>query len=126
MAQHSQDVRTPVSGRVLALDFDGVLHTHPYNGGVMPGQPHPGAQDFVHSMVRSGWSVIVHSARSDSAASRSVIQRWLQIHGFPALYVTNRKPQGTAVYLDDRAMRFNGTWPTPTQVDSYATPWHQQ
>lgn len=103
---------------VIALDFDGVLHsyTRGYTGPEPLDPPVEGAVEFCHWLARNGFNPVVVTARirSGSTATRDwvVVQKWLQRHKFPPMTVTNRKV-AAALYIDDRGWRFTGPscWP---------------
>lgn len=111
--------------RGVAVDFDGVLHS--YTSGwkgaeIVPDAPVPGGQEFVRDLMYAGYTPVVHSSRASSHAGRDAIVSWLQYHGFPEMHVTQFKP-AALVYLDDRAMRFNGRWPSIPEIEVASIPW---
>lgn len=111
----------------IVVDFDGVLHSYiaGWKGAdVIPDEPTPGAQAFVRTMLDAGWDVVIVSTRAREPDGRRAIVTWLAAHDFPALDVQHEKPPAL-VYLDDRAMRFDGEWPTVAQVDVAAKPWNR-
>ena len=95
--------------RVIALDLDGVLAQYgprQSHGGPI-GAPMPGMLDLVRRLVREGAQVVVFTARASRPIPRASVEQWLARHGFPALRVTHEKSPTFAVYLDDRAVRFD-------------------
>lgn len=109
----------------LAIDFDGVLHS--YTSGwkghdCVPDVPTLGAREFIAAVTAGGYEPIVHSSRASSPAGRAAVKDWLRAHGFPPLEVTQFKP-AALVYIDDRAWRFEGRWPTPDELTAAALPW---
>ena len=92
--------------KVIALDFDGVLHDfHGWNGG-KTGPPIPGAFLLVAALKEAGAEVIVFTTRD-----RDVVTRWLEDEGFPVLEIRNDKWSRIDVFVDDRAVTF-----TPDRV----------
>ena len=93
---------------LVALDFDGVLHDPER---VAPGQrmgvPVDGALESVRALVAAGHTLIVHTARENRGDH---VTKWLNYFGFPALPVTQVKPNAD-VFVDDRAVRFTD-WPS--------------
>jgi histidinol phosphatase-like enzyme len=88
--------------KVIALDFDGVLHEyHGWNAGKLAG-PIPGMVDLVIALRQAGAAVIVHTTREEA-----VVRPWLTEHGFPELTVTNTKWSRIDVFVDDRAHEFH-------------------
>jgi len=106
----------------IALDFDGVLHHYTgWNDGVL-GDPIDGALEAVHALVDSGEKVVIFSTREPE-----IIEEWLADYGFPLLEIVSVKPPAK-VFLDDRAIRFDGRW-TPLlikQLVSFRTYWEEK
>lgn len=88
--------------KVVALDFDGVLHDyHGWNGGKLSG-PIPGMQGVVAQLIEAGAHVVVHTTRKADD-----IGLWLAEHyGISREYVYNEKWSRIDVFVDDRAVRF--------------------
>lgn len=112
--------------KTIAIDFDGVLHS--YRSGWtradnVADPPTPGAQDYVRAIIASGYDIVVHSARATSPHGEVAIHNWLRQWGFPPLKVTASKPHAL-IYLDDRALRFDGTWPSLAALAQAERPWH--
>lgn len=92
--------------KVIALDFDGVLHDyHGWNSGKLAG-PIPGMVLLVDTLRAEGAYVVIHTTRKADE-----IAPWLAEHGFPDLPVYNDKWSRIDVYVDDRAVTF-----TPDRV----------
>lgn len=116
-----------MSKPVLSLDLDGVIHpnTSPWsNAYTLPDAPTTGAQDYVRFVQASGWRVVIQSARCNAPNADAAVQSWLYDWGFPALAVTHLKGHAT-VYLDDRALRFNGAWPALGELEAASVPWNR-
>ena len=92
----------PDGRKVIAFDFDGVLHEyHGWNGGVL-GKPMPGMQDLVARVVAAGAHVVVHTTRKAED-----IGLWLAEHyGISREYVYNEKWSRIDVFVDDRAVYY--------------------
>lgn len=118
---------TPTKGTVV-LDLDGVLHSYAsgWQGETTIGDPPvEGAQAFVRSLIAAGYDPVVASTRCNSEAGRGAVASWLVKHDFPlGLRIAEGKPAGL-VYLDDRALRFTGVWPTVSEIEAAATPWNR-
>lgn len=110
---------------ILALDFDGVLHS--YESGwlgtdVVPDPPVAGAVEFVAAAL-GRFRVVVTSSRCELEAGREAIRGWLDRWGFPeGVEVVEHKP-AAAVTLDDRALCFTGEWPDVEDL-AWFRPWH--
>lgn len=91
----------PDRRKVIALDFDGVLHDyHGWNGG-KTGEPIPGMIVLVDILVAKGAYVIVFTTRD-----KMIVAEWLALHGFPAMDVRNDKWSRIDVFVDDCAVTF--------------------
>lgn len=93
----------PNGQKVVALDFDGVLHRyHGWNEGKLD-VPISGMTHLVDLlMVKHGCHVVVHTTRA-----KDVVQTWLAKYGFPELDVYNEKWSRIDIFVDDRAMEFH-------------------
>lgn len=88
--------------RVLAIDFDRVLHDvdHPIPGRRM-GAPMEGAVEAMRQLEQEGWKLVVHTIWPESG--HGTIEKWLEYYKVPYHEVTNIKPNAAA-YIDDRAI----------------------
>jgi hypothetical protein len=102
--------------RTLAIDFDGVIHQYAgWQGESTFNAPVPGAKEALETLHDAGWILIVHTCRRDTLR----VQQYLRTHGIPFDFI-NENPFGPAdthpkklyadIYLDDRAVRFTGSW----------------
>jgi len=107
----------------LAIDLDGVLAQ--YSGKdhaetEIIGEPVPGAVEFVHAVVNLGWQVVVHSRNHRPA----LVNEWLIAHGLGDCVGTAVMPPDATVYLDDRAVRFEGEFaPVLAFLQGDPRPW---
>ena len=96
----------PDGRKVIALDFDGVLHDyHGWNGGKL-GKPIPGMMLLVDTLRAEGAYVVIHTTRKAEEIAPRLFE-----HGFPDLPVYNEKWSRIDVFVDDRAVGF-----TPDRV----------
>ena len=109
---------------VLALDFDGVLHS--YTSGWMgvdkiPDPPVPGALEFCQAAVER-FEVVVHSSRCSDITGLQAVAEWLDVHDFPPeIQVCGLKPPAH-VTIVDRAITFTGAWPSLDDLERFV-PW---
>jgi hypothetical protein len=121
---------------ILALDFDGVLHS--YRSGwqgaaIIPDPPVTGAVEFLHAAVER-FRVAVYSSRSAEPGGIDAMRGWLTMHVM-AVIDDHREAQhvldliewpvskpSAFVTLDDRAITFNGTWPGLDELAAFQ-PW---
>lgn len=95
--------------RVIAIDFDGVLHsyTSPFSLETLD-PPNPGAVEFLHWLISSGYTPILYTTRAESIQGFDQVASWLEINNFPpVLEITSTKPKAL-LYIDDRGFRFEG------------------
>lgn len=115
----------------IAIDFDGVIHS--YTSGwqgahVIPDSPVTGAIEFLSYFCEDSVdvNVVIFSSRAKTWRGRWAIRTWLRKHsgsywqenwqcrGIESIKITAVKP-AAAVYIDDRAQRFEGTFPELTR-----------
>jgi hypothetical protein len=112
----------------IAVDFDGVLHRYdtPWVAAdVIPDPPVECAIDWLRSMLPR-FKVVIFTTRGATARGRGAVLDWLQKHGLDdvsEIEVTCEKPPAL-VYIDDRAWRFEGRFPTAHEIHQ-ARPWHK-
>ncbi len=122
---------------LLCLDMDGVLHG--YQSGWlgadrMPDPPVPGAMEALRSYIGT-FRVAVYSSRTCQPGGLCTMQHWLRQHLVRELGAL----EGNDVYdlvewpldkppalvtIDDRALTFDGTWPSVEALASFQ-PWNR-
>lgn len=114
----------------VAVDFDGVIYSYKsgYIEGELPDPPVLGAFEFLYSVIDSGYDVTIFSTRCKSNATVMLMKDWMIRYGMKNEYIemmefTNIKPIAK-IYLDDRAISFNGYFPTIQEIDNFE-PWHK-
>jgi hypothetical protein len=111
--------------KTVAVDFDGVIHS--YTSGwqgadVIPDPPIEGAIEFLNEVIEE-FTLVIFTTRAGDEEARRAIMAWLMEHGFKGEYVEITNVKGPAIfYLDDRAWRFRGRFPTLSQIKR-AYPW---
>jgi hypothetical protein len=121
----------------IAVDFDGVLHsyTSPWvDAGTIPDPPVPGAIEWLFEMLQR-FDVAITSTRNHQLGGKRAMRAWLKLHagtcwydqmgfrGLEEIAFPVKKP-AALVYLDDRAMRFDGRFPTAQEIHE-ARPWNK-
>lgn len=109
----------------IAVDFDGVVNSYVsgWTGPTdLPDPPVSGAIEWLEEMAKS-FEVVIFTTRGQYPEAIMAIRNWLAEHGYcgPLLAVTHKKP-AALVYLDDRAIRFEGVFPTKEEIHR-ARPW---
>lgn len=123
---------------ILALDFDGVIHSYttPWRGAEhIPDPIVPGAIEFMLAALPH-FDVVIYSSRSHQtggiAAMQSYLRReagqaWYETPAGPGLedvrFVTEKPP--AKITIDDRALTFNGTWPSIEALKAFQ-PWNKR
>ncbi len=94
--------------RIIALDFDGVIHNYTEWTGPMPtGEPVPGALETIQWLQQAGYALFIFSTRAQHPMGKECVQEWMLDHGFPQLEVVSEKNHAD-LYVDDRGFRFTG------------------
>ncbi len=90
--------RPPLRGQRVVLDFDGPLHSYTsgWTGYEPLDPPVDGAREFCEDLVARGAVPVVCSSRADHPGGVDAIGRYLRLHGFPPMPVTNVKVAGIA------------------------------
>ena len=106
----------------ICIDFDGVLaEYHGWNGTESPpGEPLMGAKNACWNLHTLGYDLVVLTSRVEHAA----VERWLEYHGFPPMWVTSAKVPAL-LYIDDRGYRFTNRSAVTLEV-LQQRPWWQK
>lgn len=111
----------------IAVDFDGVIHSY-----ISPWTTHEeiadppveGAIDWLNAMA-DDFDVVIFTTRGSTQEGRIAVGTWLDNHGFTRYREVTAHKVAALVYLDDRAMRFDGrNFPTAQAVHA-ARPWNK-
>lgn len=123
---------------ILCLDFDGVIHS--YTSGwkgadVIPDPPVPGAMAFIDHALEH-FSVHVFSSRSHQHNGILAMKFWLELNMRSCIedgrvdeimkliqWPTVKPP--ALVSIDDRAIQFDGTWPSMDAIRNFK-PWNKR
>lgn len=119
-------------GKTACIDFDGVIADYRggWRGENVFGDLLPGARDGILSLKDNGYKIIINTARRDTQALRD----YLDDNGIPFDDVNNvcdpetgrcRKPHAD-VYIDDRAIRFDGDWAEAVTEVLGFVPWQKR
>jgi hypothetical protein len=123
---------------IICLDFDGVIHSYisGWQGArSIPDPPVEGALEFMAQALRLGYDVVIHSSRARYWGGIRAMRQWLRSVsgsmwyeggfdvGLEDVRFTRWKP-AAIVTLDDRAVRFDGTFPKPQELVALK-PWNK-
>ncbi len=126
--------------KIILVDFDGVLHS--YTSGwqgarVVADPPVPGAIVWLHNLLNDGrFEVAIYSSRSRKWGGKRAMRAWLRAYsssmwftrpdwclGLDSIKFPTKKP-AAFLTIDDRAVCFEGTFPSLEAIDSF-TPWNK-
>lgn len=130
--------------KTIAVDFDGVIHafTSPWTTSTeIPDGPVPGAIDWLRALLNDGWRVWLHTCRLTNGDPNPAVEDvslndrieavcdWFLKYGPDvyshynlALWTHGGKPMAD-VYLDDKALRFTGTFPSADDLRWASVSW---
>ena len=114
--------------QTVVFDFDGVIHS--YTSGwkgiaVIPDPPVLGIQEAIVGIRASGYEVVVVSTRCATAEGMRAVSAWLGKHGIQVDRVMKEKPPAI-VYIDDRAICFDGNPASLLDKIQNFTPWNRR
>lgn len=122
----------------IAVDFDGVIHRYDtkwINAHTIPDPPVVGAIEWLGRLVQT-LDVVIYSTRCRTWRGRRAIRAWLKKYsgtiwnesvgavGIEQVKLSFEKP-AALVYIDDRAWRFDGSFPTAEELLK-ARPWNKK
>jgi hypothetical protein len=95
----------------LAIDFNNTLHNQaePIPGKRM-GPPIEGAKQAMDKLCEAGHELIIHTDMAGTVRGRQVVADWLDYYKIPYGVITDRKPLGAAIFIDDKGYKFTGDW----------------
>lgn len=113
--------------QTVVFDFDGVIHS--YTSGwkgndVIPDPPVPGIREAIAEIRAAGYEVVVVSTRCSSILGLNAIERYLEKHDIVVDGIRMEKPPAI-VYIDDRAICFDGNPATLLGKIQTFKPWNK-
>lgn len=114
--------------KTVVFDFDGVIHS--YKSGwqgvtCIPDPPTPGVDDAIQAVRNAGYEAVVVSIRCATPEGLEAVKVWLADHEIAVDNVLAEKPPAI-VYIDDRAICFNGDCTNLLhQIQSFK-PWYME
>jgi phosphoglycolate phosphatase-like HAD superfamily hydrolase len=114
--------------KTVVFDFDGVIHSFAsgWKGPTcIPDPPVPGIIEAIRRIHEAGYEVVIVSARCSSIFGKMAIENWLDQYGLTQVVdrVCKEKPPAI-VYIDDRAICFNGHPENLLQQIQSFQPWY--
>lgn len=132
---------------IICVDFDGVIHSYVsgWKGvSVISDPPVKGAIDWLMANLpvpeelggpfvppHEGPVVQIYSSRSKSWFGRRAMKKWLIEHGLHPSYIRDgllkfpTKKPAAFLTIDDRAICFNGSFPTAEEMMAFK-PWYKR
>lgn len=119
--------------KIIYVDFDGVINSYqtkfdqndPFN---IPDPPVHGAIEWLCELVRK-YHVVIYSCRLLHPDGEAALHHWFFANKMPNHLIDqlafSHTKRGAHLYIDDRAFRFEGVFPTPEKIDSFI-PWGKQ
>ena len=116
-----------MSKQTVVFDFDGVIHS--YSSGwkgaaVIADPPVPGIKEAIEEIRESGYEVVVVSTRCATPEGYGAVRAWLLDHDIEVDDVKMEKPPAI-VYIDDRAICFDGNPTTLLGKIKSFKPWNK-
>lgn len=113
--------------KTVVFDFDGVIHS--YESGwkgidIIPDPPVPGIKEAIDG-IRKHFKVVVVSTRCYQEGGKEAVEAWLKKEGIIVDEVVTHKPPAV-VYIDDRALTFDGNPQTLLKKIMSFKPWNKQ
>ena len=118
--------------KIIAIDFDGVLHRYSkgWNGGIIYDKPVEGTKKALESLKEKGFTIYIYTGRTNSQFRHQgekdqvlAIEKWLKKYEIPFDKVWLDGKPAAKIYLDDRAVRFNGNWEDILVMLNDSDPW---
>ena len=111
----------------IVFDFDGVIHS--YTSGwkgleIIPDPPVAGIREMIEKL-RKKYRLVVVSSRCREMKGKVAVQKWLREQGIEVDGVTNTK-EPAVVYVDDRAVTFEGDVEKLQEQIRGFKPWHKR
>ena len=114
--------------QTVVFDFDGVIHSYTsrWNGpACIPDPPVPGIKEAIAEIRNAGYEVVVVSTRTADVLGMQAVRGWLMDNGIEVDRVCAEKPPAI-VYIDDRAICFDGHPDTLLDKIREFTPWNKK
>ena len=114
--------------KTIVLDFDGVIHS--YKSGWkgienIPDAPVDGIKEAISNIRKSGYEVVVVSTRCETNAGMRAINKYLLDNDIVVDRICREKPPAL-VYIDDRAICFDGNSETLLDKINTFSPWYMK
>ena len=129
----------PQRTKIVTVDFDGVIHQYvsPWVAAdVIPDPPVPGAMAFLRDIAEE-YRVRIFSTRNSQEGGIAAMKEYIFQHlaeefgteeakriSARLKFPDSEKPK-SHFFIDDRAFRFEGKWPTMDEIAAFR-PWNKR
>lgn len=113
--------------KTVVFDFDGVIHSYTsgwYGPAVICDPPVPGIKEAIDNIRAAGYEVVVVSTRCAFIDGLHAIEDYLEKYGITVDDIQKEKPPAI-VYIDDRAICFDGNPMTLLGKIQNFKPWNK-
>ena len=115
--------------QTVVFDFDGVIHS--YKSGwkgptIIPDPPVEGIEKALREVHEAGYEVVIVSTRCASFGGKTAIESWLDkwfLH--PYVDKVSKEKPPAIVYIDDRAICFDGKPENLLEQIKTFKPWYK-
>lgn len=114
--------------QTVVFDFDGVIHSYKTGWAgatVIADPPVPGIKEAIAEIREAGYEVVVVSTRTASTEGYGAVRAWLIENGIEVDRLCAEKPPAV-VYIDDRAICFDGKPQLLLQKIQTFVPWNRR
>ena len=114
--------------KTVVFDFDGVIHSYTsgwQNECTIPDPPVDGIKEAIAEIREAGYTVVIVSTRCAYANGKLAIMNWLEKYGIKVDGIVEHKPPAV-VYIDDRAICFDGDSKSLLSKIKKFKPWNKQ
>lgn len=111
----------------VVFDFDGVVHSYKSSWlgeNIIPDPPVNGIKEVIEDIRKAGYEVVIVSTRCANYRGQVAILEWLKKYDIVVDDVKKEKPPAI-VYVDDRAICFDGHPETLLDKISAFKPWYE-
>ena len=114
--------------KTVVFDFDGVVHSYTsgwQNECTIPDPPVDGIKEAIAEIREAGYIVVIVSTRCAYAKGKLAIMNWLEKYGIKVDGIVEHKPPAV-VYIDDRAICFDGDSKSLLSKIKKFKPWNKR
>lgn len=116
--------------KTIVFDFDGVIHSYTsgwQGAATIPDPPTPGIIEALQEICEAGYEIVIVSSRCATEEGKAAIQDYLtkhHMHQYVSRICTEKPP--AIVYIDDRAICFDGNASNLLEKIQTFQPWYQK